>query len=450
MAFAQPETGDNWAAFEDRLCTLLASEIELRLTLEANGYDRFGDTNHFVTITRDGDELFADASSNEVTVEPERHLSEADMRRLRELGWAAPDPATYVRYWRLSAGAPGPETCRIIAAATVRVLREVFRVADPADLRAHGWTGEDGGLHVGELGVGAHSLPWRDSGPVPPVGFAAARGESAALIAFIARTVTATRAGAVPGGQLPRDLNRMVRAAGADQFEVTRVLLEQLLPLWPTRHAPLGVWKAWRGTLVRMARESTRARGVLLDLLPTAKGIDGWWLELLVDCGVTDALTGRGDARILPADGRAGWLSRTIGFPRWSGIVEKRRATWPPALWPRPLLELIPRMAAALIADGDPVHPNGGKMSGHGIDLRVMEALVAHGIPIAEVDVRGYLDVTGWVRHAEAEESLAALAAHPVFGPMLIECAEKQEPKWLEGTGKAVPSSRWSPLSGLN
>ncbi|WP_433323600.1 hypothetical protein [Spirillospora sp. CA-294931] len=239
-----------------------------------------------------------------------------------------------------------------------------------------------------------------------------------ALDALIEVAVRRGRAGQPPWAQFPRQLSALAKAAGRDETAEQRRAIDALLATSAARHAPAALWKAWRPTLVKVARDSPQTRGRLLDLFPTPEGIDGWWLDVLDDCGALDALTGDGDPGSEPLDGRAGWLSRTVQHPLTNATMQ-RRPSRVIGERPRPLLDLIPRMSARLAGDGVAVRLDGTDHWAREIDVRVLETCLANGVPVADPGPGASLGVTRWLRHREPGEDLPATVADPVFGPLL-------------------------------
>ncbi|MFB4318522.1 hypothetical protein [Actinomadura sp. 21ATH] len=225
-----------------------------------------------------------------------------------------------------------------------------------------------------------------------------------------------------PWPRLPRQLSALAKAAGRDELAEHRRLLERLLPLPVTRRFPLGLWKTWRPTLVRIAQNSPRTQGRLLDLLPYADHIDGWWLDFLDECGALEAVCGTAVPEARPAGGAAAWLARAVQHPRLNETARLRKDRVRRPLPPE-LLALIPRMSAELIADGVPVRLDGTGDGARKIDLRVLEACLADGVPVAPPVPPAELGLDDWLRWRADDEDLPATAADPSFGPRLLAAA---------------------------
>ncbi|MEO3825790.1 hypothetical protein [Actinomadura sp. B10D3] len=254
-----------------------------------------------------------------------------------------------------------------------------------------------------------------------------------ALEALVELAMVRTRNGSPPWPELARQLTSLARAAGRDATAEQQKLIERLLPLPAVREAPFALWKAWRPALVPLAKSSPRVRALLLDLFPRVDDIDGWWLELLDESTALAALTGEAAADgVEPLDGAAGWLTRAVVHPQ---RVTRNRVGRP---IPRQLTALIPRMSARLAAEGVPVRLDGpDRWDGpHGWDrylrvikVRVLEACLAHGVPVAAPTKEALLGLADWMRDRDPDEDIPALAAHPDFAPLLREALDRYRDK---------------------
>ncbi|MEW2358733.1 hypothetical protein [Spirillospora sp. NPDC029432] len=272
---------------------------------------------------------------------------------------------------------------------------------------------------AGELAAGAVELGAKDIAP-----FAARLSESfppdQALDCLAEVAARRADAGRSPWPRLPRQMSALAKAAARDELAEHRRLFERL-PEPAVRQFPLGLWKTWRPTLVRVARDSPRFQERLLDLFPYADHIDGWWLDFLDECGALEAVCSTAVPEARPAGAAAAWLSRTVQHPRLNDTTRRRRDR---VLRPLPpeLLALIPRMSARLVADGVPVHLHGTDGS-YGIDLRILEACLAGGVPVAPPGPHAGLALDHWLMWRGDEEDLPATAADPSFGPLLRAAA---------------------------
>ncbi|MFC5748054.1 hypothetical protein [Actinomadura rugatobispora] len=236
--------------------------------------------------------------------------------------------------------------------------------------------------------------------------------------------VLRARGDLTPWPQFAKEFSALVAKAGRDEISEHRRVLEAIVPTAAARQAPFALWKAWRPMVVRVARDSPRLRGLLLDLFPYPEGIDGWWIDLLDDCGALEALTGDGEPESEPRDGRAGWLSRAVLHPMLKETARHRRRRY--VEQPRQLIELIARMSARLAVDGVPVHLDGPGCWSREVDMRVLEACLAHGVPVAPPGAGAGLGMLRWMRHRTGDEDIAATVTDPVYGPLVRRWVDEQ------------------------
>jgi len=224
--------------------------------------------------------------------------------------------------------------------------------------------------------------------------------------------VERTLGGLPPYAAMAADLGRLARGAGLDQAAAGERVLADLLPAPALARAPEAFWTGSRAALARLAAARPEVRGRLLAIMPERCG-DRVWLELLEETGATAALSapaGTVPAAAEPPDGPAGWLSR---FARH----RTRRSGRLPAL-----LSLVERMAPRLIADGTPVDPYRWRRCD---DLDLLDACLAHRVPVADPPQQLTLHVTAWLDDdTEPRRDLAALAADGRFLPALARAVE--------------------------
>ena len=249
-----------------------------------------------------------------------------------------------------------------------------------------------------------------------------------ALDALTNVAVLRTQNESPPWPELARQLTVLARAAGRDATTEQQRLIERLLPLPAIRQTPFALWKAWRPALVPLATSSPQVRGLLLDLFPVADDIDGWWLELLGECTALGALTGDDPSGPEPLDGAAGWLSRTVVHG-----LRPRRDRRPKPLPPQ-FPTLIARMSARLATDGIPVRV----VRENWIDVRALEACLAHGVPVAAPGKGAALDIIMWIFNREPGEDIPALAADPDFAALLHTTLDQRDQR----TFARVPALR--------
>jgi hypothetical protein len=259
-----------------------------------------------------------------------------------------------------------------------------------------------------------------------------------ALDAVADMAVMRARGGQAPWPRFAQQFSALVAQAGRDEISEHRRVLEAIAPTAAARQAPFALWKAWRPMVVRVARDSPRLRGLLLDLFPLPEGIDGWWIDLLDDCGALAALTGDGEPGSEPRDGRAGWLSRAVLHPRLEETAKYRPRRYVERQ-PRQLLELIARMSVKLADNGVPVPLEGPGCWSREVDMYVLETCLAHGVPVAPPGAGAVLGMYRWMRYRTGGEDLAATVTDPVYGPLVHGWVDNQRD--LDGVW-AIPALR--------
>ena len=237
------------------------------------------------------------------------------------------------------------------------------------------------------------------------------------------------RAGQAPWPQLPKQLSAFAAAAGLDELTVHRDLLIPLLATEPIWESAAAMWIAWRPILVRLCAESAQLRGLLLNLRPEPEDMDGWWLELLDECGATAGLVGAAEPGAEPAGGRAAWLERTVWHPCMNRTRRRRRRYG--KLLPPQVSDLIERMAPVLRTDGVPVRLEGPDYWTKRIDVRVLEVCLRNGIPLAPLSDEAGLGLDLWLQGRHPQDDLEATIKHPEFGPWVLKWAQKGDPVLL-------------------
>lgn len=258
----------------------------------------------------------------------------------------------------------------------------------------------------------------------------------AALEALGQIAVLRARAGQAPWPQLPKQVSAFAKAAGVDELTAHRQLLEPLLMTPPVWESAAAMWIAWRPIMVRVCADSPRIRGLLLNLLPEPESMDGWWLEMLDECGATAGLVGAAEPGAEPVGGRAAWLERTIWHPNMNATLRRRSRV--SRLLPTQIVDLIAQMAPALRTDGVPVRLDGPDYWTQRVDVRVLEACLANGVPVADLSDDAGLGLDLWLRGRRPQDDLTATAQDPRFAPVLRDWARKGDAAQLW----AIPALR--------
>lgn len=237
--------------------------------------------------------------------------------------------------------------------------------------------------------------------------------------------VLRARAGQAPWPRLPKQLSAFAEAAGVDTLTAHRDLLIPLCATEAVAQAAAQMWTAWRPILVRVCADSPQLRGLLLNLLPVPESLDGWWLELLNECGAIAGLVGDADPGAEPVGGRAAWLERTVWHPNLNATLRRRSRI--SKLLPPQISDLIVRMAPALRADGVPVRLEGPDYWTKRIDARVVESCLLNGVRLAPLSDKARLGLDLWLHDRRPEDDLAATVKDPRFEQDVIAWARKRE-----------------------
>ncbi|GAB2617701.1 hypothetical protein Aab01nite_31160 [Paractinoplanes abujensis] len=216
--------------------------------------------------------------------------------------------------------------------------------------------------------------------------------------------------GLPPHASMAADLARLAKAAGLDADQQADEMVTQLLTYPAMVRSHPSVWKAYRKSLVRVAKRDAAVRVRLLEIFPEPPGWDtditDQWLELLEASGAAGELTAAGGAW---AGEPARWLERFLASRR-SGYGSGRRDAR--------LLGLVERMIPRLRGAGElRLAPNY-----HRVELDVLDLCLAGGVEVAVPPgcFRGGLDLDEWVQdQGEGRRDLSAVAADPRLRPLL-------------------------------
>jgi hypothetical protein len=197
-----------------------------------------------------------------------------------------------------------------------------------------------------------------------------AYGSAKAYAQFAELATRRTLGGMPPWTGMPKDLRALSKAAKLDADAEDERLLGVLLEASSVSKAPAEFWNAYRPALLRMAKASPAVRTRLRHLFPTGSGsgFESWWLELIAEAGVVDALCAAPGDGGEPAGSAAAWLGRVLAY----AAGDKR------------LPGLLERLAPRLVADGVPLQVVHGNHWSARADLDVCERALELGVTLAE------------------------------------------------------------------
>lgn len=202
--------------------------------------------------------------------------------------------------------------------------------------------------------------------------------------------VRRTFGGLPPWTDLPKQLRGLAGAAGLDLAAEDERLISALLTAPSVRGATAGFWKSYRAALAVQPHE------MLLEVFPTADGVAEWWLELLDEVGALDGVS-------------AAWLTK---------LVAHLGRGWRNARASEVLLALVPRVAARLAAEGEPVRLAAGTGWRAGrIDPDLLDTCLAAGVPVADPAPGAAIWLYSWLD--DRRTGLSAVAADPRYAALL-------------------------------
>ncbi|MDI1462475.1 hypothetical protein QEZ54_16000 [Catellatospora sp. KI3] len=222
--------------------------------------------------------------------------------------------------------------------------------------------------------------------------------------------------GLPPYAAMHTDLRRLAKAAKVDQAAGDEQVLRDLFGAPAVVGAPEQFWAAYRAPLARMAAADPAIRGRLLSLFPK-NCADDTWLSLLTEAGALASLTEPADrvaAGAASPDGPAGWLQRFD--------LHRHNRSWRNHRRSPQLLALLEQMTPRLKGDGVPV----ALCRRYGqVDLDLVDACLALGVPLAEPHADARYDVGQWLDDTtDGRRDLVALAGDGRFLGNLVSGVE--------------------------
>ncbi|MCX5206469.1 hypothetical protein OG897_34315 [Streptomyces sp. NBC_00237] len=210
---------------------------------------------------------------------------------------------------------------------------------------------------------------------------------------------------------LPADLVRRLRAsaktAGAPDADVARTI-GAILAVTREKSVPDALLAA-AAPLLTAHPPTDEVAAALLEVFPDGAVDGGAWLRLLIGCGATAAMEA---GRLTPEGGLAHWVghfTRMYQYAKQPGGGVGRQQV------PEEFLYLIGRLGPRLRASQKPVAVHFTRFHYQGLDSDVLDACLAAGVPV--VDPGREVRMRFWGE--QSRRDLAAVAADPVFGPLL-------------------------------
>lgn len=232
--------------------------------------------------------------------------------------------------------------------------------------------------------------------------------------------VERTLGGLPPYAAMHTDLRRLAKAAKINAAEADEAVLRDLIVAPALARAPEAFWTAYQAPLARLAADDPALRGRLLGMFPK-NCADDVWLATLTAAGALAALTepaGTVPPEAESPDGPAGWLRRFDEHREGRYWRRRKRLAG--------LLELVERMAPRLIADGRPIELC---RTYDFIDLDLVDACLALGVPVADPEENTRLYLDGWFSdESPGRRDLAAFAADDRFRNLLADSVESSLP----------------------
>ncbi len=224
-----------------------------------------------------------------------------------------------------------------------------------------------------------------------------------------------TLGGMPPWSGMAKELRRLAKAAKLDIDAEDRAFVVEIIESPALGKAAGEFWRAYAESITELGKQSSAARGALLNLFPTgstySKDLDDAWLDLLEATGAVEALTANvSPVEAQPSAGRAAWFDKLTAHLardyRNSEISDRAFA-------------LLRRMAPMLISDGKPILCAGRFNQ---IDLDLCELALDLGVPVTPPPQYPRLNLDTWAKRARQPGrgcDPVRTAAHPTMGPLL-------------------------------
>ncbi len=226
--------------------------------------------------------------------------------------------------------------------------------------------------------------------------------------------VRRTQGGLPPWKGMPRDLRRLIKAAGLDVAAEETAFLREVLGSQAMKRAPGNLWQTYGKLLAKLATDDDEVAGLLLNLLPVPTDMwnDGFYLPWLEHLEAWDLLANLWRDDVAPEAGPRGGVAAWIERFLTSGTAASER-----------ILDLLRRSAERLISDGRPLQLAISYFAGASIDVDLLDLALELGVPVADPPGRSSFDLTRWAtgKGPERRRDPVHLAADPRFSPLLAE-----------------------------
>ena len=210
--------------------------------------------------------------------------------------------------------------------------------------------------------------------------------------------VRRTLGGMPPWTSMPKDLRRLIKAAGLNQDQEEAAFLKEVLGSEAMKRVPSSHWKTYSKVLKKLAAEDAEIAGLLLNLKPspsdTYQSFTTTWLDYLETWGLLENLWSdkRGEAAG-PRGGLAAWIERTIT----RSVPEK-------------MYSILLQGAERLRQDERPVQLTTHWYRQQLVPVDLVDLALEHKIPVADPLADARLDLGTW-----ATNKVEGYPRDPVF-----------------------------------